>query len=167
MTKTHWKKSFNPDYLGAYSLEEGKDLVAQIERVENRMVKNADGKEEQCLIAVLVGQKPMILNKTNCKTIAKLFNSPYIETWVGKHIQIGVERVRAFGDVTEALRVRPKAPATGDAAKISEIKAKIRELLPKYTGGDIDAIRAQLNAARENKTETIEFLLSIQHKLIQ
>lgn len=165
--KTHWKKAFNPDYLGAYSLDEGKDLIVTIDRVETRMVKNTDGKEEQCLVAVLKNEKPFILNKTNCKTITKLLGSAFIEDWVGKSIQIGADRVKAFGDTVEALRVRPKLPVVGDAAKIAEIKAKIREALPKYTGGDIDAIRAQLNQAREQKTETIEFLLSIQHKLIQ
>lgn len=167
MTKTHWKKAFNPDYLGAYSLDEGKDLIVTIEKVETRMVKNTDGKPEQCLVAVLKNQKPFILNKTNCKTITKLFGSAFIEDWVGKSIQIGADHVKAFGDMVEALRVRPKLPVTGDNTKIAEAKAKIRELLSKYTGSDIDAIRAELNQARENKTETIEFLLSIQHKLIQ
>lgn len=52
----------------------------------------------------------MILNSTNCKQITKLAGTPYIEKWSGTKIQVGVEKVKAFGDVVEALRVRKFAP---------------------------------------------------------
>ncbi|MBQ2443125.1 MAG: hypothetical protein II498_07235, partial [Ruminococcus sp.] len=53
----------------------------------------------------------MILNSTNMKTITKLFGTPYIEDWSGRRIQIGIEKVKAFGDVVDALRVRKFIPA--------------------------------------------------------
>lgn len=52
----------------------------------------------------------MILNSTNAKQIQKLLNTPYIEKWIGHKIQIGIEKVRAFGDIVEALRVRKFLP---------------------------------------------------------
>ena len=36
---------------------------------------------------------------------------PYIEDWNGKYITLYAAKVRAFGDVVEALRIRPKAPS--------------------------------------------------------
>ena len=36
MSKTHWKKLNNPDYLGAYALEPGQELVATIKVVEKK-----------------------------------------------------------------------------------------------------------------------------------
>ena len=54
--------------------------------------------------------KPMILNATNNKTLAKLFKTPYIEQWYGRKIQIYVEKVKAFGEVWDALRIRPFLP---------------------------------------------------------
>ena len=43
---THWKKLTNPDYLGAYSLEDGKDIVLTIERVQVETVTGPEGKKE-------------------------------------------------------------------------------------------------------------------------
>ena len=30
MAKTHWKRLTNPDYLGAYALEDGKDMIGGV-----------------------------------------------------------------------------------------------------------------------------------------
>lgn len=35
MSKTHWKKLTNPNYLGAYSIDDGKDIVLTIKNVAN------------------------------------------------------------------------------------------------------------------------------------
>ena len=109
MAQTHWKKLINPDYIGAYALDPGKDLNVQISTVKREMVTGADGKKEECTVAYLVGQKPMILNVTNCKSIEKLYG-PYIEEWSGKFITLYVSKVRAFGETVDALRIRNRVP---------------------------------------------------------
>ena len=38
MAKTHWKKLSNPDYLGAYALDPGKDLIVTIQSVGEERV---------------------------------------------------------------------------------------------------------------------------------
>jgi len=112
MELTHWKKLTNPDYLGAYALEPGKDLIATIKVVNSEMVIGSDGKKEECTVMHFSEKtiKPMILNVTNAKQIAKLLKSPYVEEWTGRKIQIGVEQVKAFGELVEALRIRPFLP---------------------------------------------------------
>ena len=111
MAKTHWKKLTNPDYLGAYSIDEGQDIILTIKAIREERITGADGKKEDCVIAYFVEpSKPMILNKTNMKTLEKLCKTPFIEDWAGRSIQIGVERVKAFGDVVDALRVRAFFP---------------------------------------------------------
>ena len=111
MSETHWKKLINPDYLGAYSLDPGKDMILTIRQVRKELVTGADGKKEECIICYWQeDQKPMILNVTNCKTISKLLKTPYIERWAGHRIQIGAEMVSAFGEKVEALRVRKQLP---------------------------------------------------------
>lgn len=109
--KTHWKKLVNPHYIGAYSLEPGQDLIVTIDKVVRETVQGPDGKKEECTVAYLKNQKPFILNNTNQKQIAKLADSPYIEDWTGKSITLYVAKVKAFGELVEALRVRPTAPA--------------------------------------------------------
>ena len=111
VSKTHWKKLDNPNYLGAYSLQDGenKEINAVIDRVIVEDVSSANG-TEPCKVAYLKGLKPMILNATNCKIIEKLFNSPYIDDWAGKTITLYVAKIRAFGSDMEALRVKTTAP---------------------------------------------------------
>lgn len=113
--KTNWKRLVNPDYLGAYSLDSGDgkyaDIIATVKQVKVENVVGADGKREDCVVAYFAENiKPMILNVTNMKTLEKLFKSKYIEDWSNRKIQIGVESVKAFGDVVDALRIRKFVP---------------------------------------------------------
>ena len=117
MSDTHWKKLINPDYLGAYSLDPGQDMVLTIKVVRKEMITGTDGKKEECIVCYWQEeQKPMILNVTNCKMIAKLLKTPYIERWAGHRIQIGSEIVSAFGEKVEALRVRKVLPEESKVA---------------------------------------------------
>ena len=110
---THWKKLTNPDYLGAYSLEDGQDIILTIERVQVETVTGPEGKKEDCMVCHWKERvKPMILNSTNARMIQKLLKTPYIEAWSGHRIQIGVEMVKAFGEIVDALRVRSFLPET-------------------------------------------------------
>jgi hypothetical protein len=104
---THWKKLTNPKFIGAYDLQPGQEVKVTIKSVAVEMVKGNDGKEEQCIVAQLEGaKKPMILNKTNCKIISRVLDTPYIENWAGKQIIIYSAKVSAFGQEMEALRVK-------------------------------------------------------------
>jgi hypothetical protein len=106
---THWKKLSNRDYMGAWSLEEGKDLTLTIRDVKREPVTGADGKKEECIVCYWkeTGAKPMILNATNCKAIEKVLKSPHIEDWQGKQVTLYATNVNAFGENVEALRIRP------------------------------------------------------------
>lgn len=105
---THWKNQFNYDYLGAYSLSDGKDIVLTIKETKKEMVTGANGQKSECFVAYFhENVKPMILNKTNCKAIEKMYKTPNIEEWVDKQIQIGVARINAFGETTDCLRSAP------------------------------------------------------------
>lgn len=106
---THWKKLTNPNYIGAHDFQPNEKIVVTIDKVTKEMVKGMDGKEEQCIVATLVGaKKPLILNKTNCKIIAKVLETPYVERWSNGKITLYVAKVKAFGEVVEAIRVENK-----------------------------------------------------------
>ena len=73
---THWKNQFNYDYLGAYSLSDGKDIVLTIKETKKEMVTGANGQKSECFVAYFhENVKPMILNKTNCKAIEKMYKT--------------------------------------------------------------------------------------------
>jgi hypothetical protein len=127
--KIHWKKLYNPDYLGAYSLEPGKDMVLTIKTVSVEMVTGTDGKKEENMVIRFEekGAKPMVLNSTNAKTIEKIYKTPYIDEWSGKKIQLFADKVKAFGEVVEALRIRPTIPREAKIdTKCSDCKGDIQ-----------------------------------------
>jgi FKBP-type peptidyl-prolyl cis-trans isomerase 2 len=110
--KTHWRVLVTNNYIGAYSMPtDGSNIILTIKNVTREMVTGEGGKKEECTVAYFQeDSKPMILNRTNCKVIEKLHNTPFIEKWAGKRIEITVKKVKAFGDVTDALRVVAKVP---------------------------------------------------------
>jgi len=107
--KTHWKRLVNPDYIGAYALNPGEDLTVTIKQVVRELVTQTGGKKEECTVAHLVGQKPLILNATNSKTIAKLFG-PYIEDWAGQSITLYASMTNFGKEMVECLRIRSVVP---------------------------------------------------------
>jgi len=112
-TLTHWKSTQHPDYLGAWALQPGQEPVLTISSAGVEKVVGADGKKEECLVIGYrekIGPGKMIVNATNSKSISALAGSPFIERWIGTQIQVYSERVKAFGGVTDALRIRPFKP---------------------------------------------------------
>ena len=111
MAETHWKKLVDTNYLGSWNITNGK-LVLQIASVKKERIFNqTKNAEESCIVAYFTDEtyKPMILNKTNCKTLQKLTGSPNIEKWAVR-VEIKTEKVKAFGEVVDALRISKTAP---------------------------------------------------------
>ena len=127
MDKTHWKKEFNYEYMGSYSLPDGKDIVLTIKETKREQVIGQNGKKEDCFVCYFnESDKPMILNRTNCKTITKIHNTPYIEDWKGLQVQLGVDKVNAFGESVDALRIRNIKPKPLKPLNYSEQIAALR-----------------------------------------
>lgn len=150
--KTHWKKNFNYDYLGSYSLPEGRELVVTIKETKREMVMGQKGKKEECFVCYFTdSEKPMILNRTNCKIIEKIYHTPFIEDWKGKKIQLYSTQVNAFGDITEALRIRDFVPQVKEdntsALELLRSSKTLEELrvnyltLPKTIQGDSEVLK--------------------------
>lgn len=108
-TKTHWKQLVDPRFIGAYALPNGDDLTVTIEFVQLETITMMGGKKEDHSIMHLVGQKPMILNATNSKSIHKLYG-PFIEDWAGKQITLFASTAKMGGELVECLRIRPTVP---------------------------------------------------------
>ena len=114
---THWKNLASYDYLGAYSLENGKDKIVTIKEIKQELVTGNAGRKENCIVAYFSdAAKPMILNKTNCKTIQKLYNTPNIEEWRGKKITLFASTTSLAGETVECLRIRPYPPVADKPA---------------------------------------------------
>ena len=143
---THWKQLTNPDYIGVYSLQPNEERTVEIVRVERQQVTGADGKKEECTVAILKDEKPFILNSTNCKTLTKLYKTPYIEQWVGKSVIIYAARIKAFGEDMDALRIRPTLPELTPAHRSWSEAVKAVKSDPK----NIDKITARFTVSPAN-----------------
>jgi hypothetical protein len=144
-TKTHWRQLVNLAYIGAYSLD-GKDLTVKILSVKQELVTGDKGKEEPCTVAQLEGQKPFIINRTNAKTISKLYNTPYVEDWAGKLITLYPTTTKVAGETVECLRIRAVVPVvvkTDNSAAIKSLRSctTIEQLKSTY-----DALTKQQQA---------------------
>ena len=152
--KTHWHKVFLSDYLGACDLEEGKDVKLVIKNVSVKQVKGSDGKSQERNVAAFIDPKikPMILNATNCRVVKKFVGSPYINDWVNVPIQVYIKSdIKAFGDITEGLRIREVQPKMDKPALIPSLPAWQKAIDYLKGTGTIDNIRAKWDLSEENE----------------
>jgi len=108
--KTHIDKLRNPNYLGGWDLlgADGKpvDKIVTIKEIKNESVFDQKSNGEQQVVTVFFQEcKPIILNATNRKTLKKVTGTEYIEEMVGKKIQLTTKRIRAFGELHDAIRI--------------------------------------------------------------
>ena len=103
---THYRKFFDSDYIGAYDLEDG-DRTLTIESVgrETIFVPQSNSEETKFVLRFAEARKGMVCNRTNADSIAQLYGSD-ADQWVGKQITLYPAKVKAFGKVQEAIRVR-------------------------------------------------------------
>jgi len=138
MAKTHFKKAFNSPYLGSQDLPDYKDINLTIERV---VLQGSKGLKDDGNFNIAyftdVKVKPMLLNATNSKRLAKLADSVYIEDWVNIEVTIMVQTgIVAFGGVHDALRIREVTRVTEKSKpQLKETSKKWSELVLKVIDG--------------------------------
>ena len=107
------KMGKNPLYLGSWDLEEmpNREVTLQIERIIDEDVLT-NGSKEKCTVCYWADKsvKPMILNVCNKKTLCRLYKTKDTEKLKGKSVAIGIEQVKAFGGIHDALRIRKFVP---------------------------------------------------------
>lgn len=114
------KMGKNPNYLGSWDLEElpNREITLTIDRIADEKVIDTvtgDKKFETLCYWTDKNVKPMILNVTNKKKIAKMYKTKDTEKLKGKAVTIYIEQVKAFGGIHDALRIRGKIPQITNA----------------------------------------------------
>jgi hypothetical protein len=159
--KTHWKKFYNYEYIGTQDLPGGRDIILTIRAIQKEMVTGEGGRKEECqIIRFKEHEKGMILNRTNAKTIQAIYNTPYIEDWTGKQIQIFVKQgIKFGGNVTDGLRIRPDAPRfLVKKTKIEVLYDDVVAAFRSYNGEDKATIGATMNEKKKAGEMTELFL---------
>jgi hypothetical protein len=101
-------QAFPSNYLKAEDLQ-GKNVTVTIESVELVDMGQGRDKEQKILIAFRGKDKGLVCNKTNARTIEKLYG-PETDDWIGQTIIIGPREVEFSGEMVWAIRVSLQKP---------------------------------------------------------
>ena len=106
-----WRNMFDSDFLHAWHLG-GRERTLTITRVEagafdNRKQKK---KEKKPFLYFRNVERPLGLNKTNCKTLASLFGNDTTK-WAGQRVTVYPTRTQFGNDEVDCIRIRPTAPS--------------------------------------------------------
>lgn len=106
----HYQEYFKT-FLGGWSFENG-DETLTIKSVQEEEMYDAETGGKKKGLAVRFEEKdlPMVLNVTNASTIADVTGSSKIADWIGRKIIVGTSKVKAFGRMHDAIRVRDQKP---------------------------------------------------------
>lgn len=112
-------------FLGSWDVMDGEITLTIADFKEETIEGDKGRKEKKCILYFAEsGYKPMVCNLTNRKTLAKLYHTVNSEKLKGKRVTIGTDKVKAFGAMHDALRIRPIIPAGAAPAKAEMIKCE-------------------------------------------
>lgn len=124
MKKSHYRKVFKSDHLGTPDLEEfseeGKGMIYTIKYVTQFILDpsingsgvSVAGKRIGANIAYFKEEiKPLVLNSTNSKQVAKFTGSKFVDDWNDVLIELYIDTsVKMKGQVVGGVRIRPTQP---------------------------------------------------------
>lgn len=106
----HYQEYFKT-FLGGWSFENG-DKTLTIKHIDEEEMYDAEtgGKKKGLVMRFEELDLPMVLNVTNCEAIAEVTGTDKLAEWVGHKIIVGTSRIKAFGKMHDAIRVRTTKP---------------------------------------------------------
>lgn len=121
MSLPSWEKVIDPNFINAELLGDvGAEKVVTIKDIDMAECYDEGSKAKVQKQTVFFEEcKPMVLNKTNAKTLKRLFspNSDNPADAFGHRVILKVEEVRAFGKKTTGIRIKEfseeKCPVCG------------------------------------------------------
>ena len=160
MSLPSWEKIIDPNFINAELIGEvGAEKVVTIKDIDMAECYDESSKAKVQKQTVFFEEcKPMVLNKTNAKTLKRLFspNSDNPADAFGHRIILRVEEVRAFGKKTTGIRIREfseeKCPICGKAILpyAGKTVAEIKEISQRNLG-EIMCGECMKNKAKESK----------------
>ncbi len=102
---------FDSRYIGAWDLR-GQDVTVQIESITPGVVEGEKGRKDKAPLVKYRGwDKPMVLNKTNMKSIFAMYATHSRSALVGKNVTLYETTCQgAKGGTVSCIRIRPTIP---------------------------------------------------------
>jgi len=108
-------------YIIGDSLVDKNVTLTMVNVATEKIMTHNNKSEDKLVLYFKESDKGLILNKTNCKTIATLYG-PETEDWNGKPITLYSEIVKAFGQEYNAIRIAPAIPEMKPVKKAKDDK---------------------------------------------
>lgn len=106
----HYQEYFKT-FLGGWSFENGDETLTIASIGEEEMYDaESGGKKKGLAVRFEEKELPMVLNVTNAETIAEVTGTDRLADWIGRKIIVGTSKVKAFGKMHDAIRVRNTKP---------------------------------------------------------
>jgi len=144
MSLESWEKIIDPNFINAELIGEvGAEKVVTITDIDMAECYDEGSKQTVKKQTVFFDEcKPMVLNKTNAKTLKRLFspNSDDPKNAFGHKVILKVEEVKAFGKKTTGIRIKEyseeKCPICGKAILpyAGKSVAEIKEISKRNLG---------------------------------
>lgn len=107
-------EAFPSKYMTAADFENG-DVTATILSADVETVGQGADASQKIILKLKGIQKPVVINRTNANTIAKVTGSDDTDDWIGKRITLGASEVEFKGELVMSIRVRLKKPTSAQA----------------------------------------------------
>lgn len=148
-----WKTFFNKEFLGAHDLDDGRDIILTIKRIDQEEVIAVGGiKSSRPIVTFNEKAKRMIFNNTHCKTISKITGSRDVNDWLGIPVQIYAQEGSAYGEVTDMLRIRPTKPKIEKTTLTPSDTKKWAMAKDAYSrDGNLNAVLKRVNISKEHQ----------------
>lgn len=144
MSLESWEKIIDPNFINAELIGDiGAEKVVTIKDIDMAECYDEGTKQKVQKQTVFFEEcKPMVLNKTNAKTLKRLFspNSDDPKNAFGHRVILKVEEVKAFGKKTTGIRIKEfseeKCPICGKAILpyAGKTVAEIKEISKRNLG---------------------------------
>lgn len=144
MSLPSWEKVIDPNFINAELIGDvGAERVVTIKDIDLAECYDEGTKAKVQKQTVFFEEcKPMVLNKTNAKTLKRLFspNSDNPADAFGHKVILKVENVKAFGKTTTGIRIKEyseeKCPVCGKAILpyAGKTVAEIKEISQRNLG---------------------------------
>jgi hypothetical protein len=158
--KTHFRKVFKSDHLGAADLEDliesGSNLRFTIKEVKQEIGVKVAGKRGNHNIAFFVENiKPLVLNATNSKTVKSFNNqSPFVEDWSNTYVELYILNNIKFGnDIVDGVRIKLVQPTKEKPIFTEENFEKA-----KNAGATIEKVKSIYKISLEIEKKYIDYV---------
>lgn len=121
-----YRLMFPNDYLGAHEFM-GKDVTKRVKSVAMEDLRVQGGKKERRPVVTFSdAKKKLVLNKTNAKTIAKLYG-PDTKGWIGQAITMYPTTCMLGRETVDCIRIRDKTGGSHERVPVDEHPYEIED----------------------------------------